>query len=596
MKKTKEIMGLFLLSAALLAGCGTAADAPETGSTTPGTGTTGNVETEFQTPGPTEETQEELQEEAQENHEPVEGVHFEIDGTTFRIYGTGSMSSYEATMELQQSARKNQQQLAEVEHIQVEEGITDLGRFSFENWANLKSISLPNSLREISGSLFSRTNLTTEKDGFEICGTVLVKAPDRAEVVVPEGITHIAEGAFSNCTSIERLVLPEGLINISSEMFDYEREYPNLKVIEFPTSVEYIADWAFVEVKEAKKVFPAGCKVWQIDDTILSSEDVDWGVEPVNGLYIVNNMLVDTDAVSGEVVIPEGVTTICDYVFRENREITSVVLPESLKKIEDSAFSKCTGLVSVVVPAGVTSIEDSAFYDCIGLTSVQILGNIETVGENMFYGCGNLATVKIAGLATVSENMFRKCSSLTEISLPAGITEIGSSAFEDCAALPYIEIPEGVIYIRTSAFESCKALTEVKLPTTLKALDADVFNSCALTKIELPDGMERIQCDAFRHCVALVEVKWPNTVTVLEEYVFEDCLRLVSIEIPEGVEKIDRGVFQMCDKLEKVVIPETVTQIHAEAFKSSKLVTIYGKSGSYAEEYATANNIPFVAQ
>lgn len=505
MKKTKEIMGLFLLSAALLAGCGTAADAPETGSTTPGTGTTGNVETEFQTPGPTEETQEELQEEPQENQKPVEGVHFEIDGTTFRIYGTGSMSSNEANQELQQFVRMNQKQLAEVEHIQVEEGITDLGGLSFRNWTNIKSTSLPNSLREVSGDLFSGTNLITEKDGFEICGTVLVKAPDRAEVIVPEGITLIAEYAFSNCTSIERLVLPEGLINISSHMFDYELENPNLKVIEFPKSVEYIADWAFVDAKGAKKVFPAGCKVWQMDDTILSSEDVDWGVEPVNGLYIVNNMLVDTDAVSGEVVIPEGVTTICDYVFQGNEEITSVVLPESLKKIEDSAFSKCTGLVSVVVPAGVTSIEDSAFYGCTGLTSVQILGNIETVGENIFSGCKSLSAVTVVGLAQVSEYMFYECEALAELTLPKGVTTIGKRAFLGCKELVNIEIPEGVQYINEDAFEKC-------------------------------------------------------------------------------------------EKLEKAVLPASIISIDEDAFYRCSKLTIYGASGSYAEEYATANNIPFVAQ
>lgn len=40
-------------------------------------------------------------------------------------------------------------------------------------------------------------------------------------------------------------------------------------------------------------------------------------------------------------------------------------------------------------------------------------------------------------------------------------------------------------------------------------------------------------------------------------------------------------------------IPTSVTSIASNAFRSSPNVTIKGSYGSYAEEYAKANNIPF---
>lgn len=51
--------------------------------------------------------------------------------------------------------------------------------------------------------------------------------------------------------------------------------------------------------------------------------------------------------------------------------------------------------------------------------------------------------------------------------------------------------------------------------------------------------------------------------------------------------------FANCPKLESVYIPTSVTEISDKAFKNSSAVTIKGSYGSYAEEYAKANNIPF---
>ena len=47
--------------------------------------------------------------------------------------------------------------------------------------------------------------------------------------------------------------------------------------------------------------------------------------------------------------------------------------------------------------------------------------------------------------------------------------------------------------------------------------------------------------------------------------------------------------------LKKVIIPESVTEIGERAFDGCKNIIIYGYTDSYAETYATENNIPFVS-
>ena len=50
----------------------------------------------------------------------------------------------------------------------------------------------------------------------------------------------------------------------------------------------------------------------------------------------------------------------------------------------------------VIIPDGVTSIGDSAFSGCIGLTSVTIGKGVIDVGTGVFRGCKNLKTVIIS--------------------------------------------------------------------------------------------------------------------------------------------------------------------------------------------------------
>ena len=111
----------------------------------------------------------------------------------------------------------------------------------------------------------------------------------------------------------------------------------------------------------------------------------------------------------GDVTIPEGVTVIRGYAFK-NKKVTSVTIPESVTIIGESAFCWCTNLTSVTIPEGVKEIGDGTFENCKNLQSVII---------------------------------------------PEGITKIGRGAFEDCASLQSVIIPESVKKIGRDVFRGC---------------------------------------------------------------------------------------------------------------------------------------------
>ena len=64
--------------------------------------------------------------------------------------------------------------------------------------------------------------------------------------------------------------------------------------------------------------------------------------------------------------------------------------------------------------------------------------------------------------------------------------------------------------------------------------------------------------------------------------------------IPDSVTSIGYMAFDMCDSLISVAIPASVTSIGDWAFGSGGGVILSVTEGSYAEQYAKENGIPYV--
>ena len=71
---------------------------------------------------------------------------------------------------------------------------------------------------------------------------------------------------------------------------------------------------------------------------------------------------------------------------------------------------------------------------------------------------------------------------------------------------------------------------------------------------------------------------------------------LRTVEIAEGCTHLGYRAFGNCKALEKITIPATVRQIGGECFLNCEKLTIHGKAGSYAQQYARGHGIPFCAE
>lgn len=140
-------------------------------------------------------------------------------------------------------------------------------------------------------------------------------------------------------------------------------------------------------------------------------------------------------------------------------------------------------------------------------------------------------------------------------------------------------------YLKSISFAKCQGL---------KKLGASSFESCSnLTSVILPVWINQLSTSTFQTCVNLKEVTFYAPLKNIPSYCFYYCTKLDNVTLPETLVSIDSFAFAECKSLSEVYIPTSVTSIASNAFRNSPNVTIKGSYGSYAEEYAKANNIPF---
>ena len=179
------------------------------------------------------------------------------------------------------------------------------------------------------------------------------------------------------------------------------------------------------------------------------------------------------------VSLPNGVTSIGDWAFRDCSGLTSIEIPNSVTGIGSDAFDGCSGLTSVTIGNRVTSIGNTAFSYCTGLTSVTIPNSVTGIGDYAFYECYRLTSVTIGNSVTsIGSSAFGGCSSMTSVTIPSSVTIIGEGAFFLCNGLTSVTIPNSVTSIGGSAFLGCSGLSSVTIGNSVTGIGDKAFKDC----------------------------------------------------------------------------------------------------------------------
>ena len=445
------------------------------------------------------------------------------------------------------------------------------GEFAFFGSA-IESYTVPADMTAIPRYLFAQSSLT--------------------EIVIPDGVTEIGEGAFAECGNLERIVIPASVTKIGKNAF---QNCYSLREVIIEGVVESIGAYAFQDCGSLETIeIQDGLK--RIEDGVFTGcygiTSLDFLPDSVS--YIGNNAF-RYSGLMGEIVLPEGVLSIGYNVF-EGTSMEAIRLNDRLQNIGDKAFYG-TYITEIVIPDSVVRIGRRAFM-YVPLEKVTFGENVEFIGAYAFYGTCLTAFQIPAKLTKLLAGVIAE-TQITEINLDAEgigiITYVGPFAFSDtgiqrivfpetvtyigrgvcwnCWNLETVVLPSQISVIRDRSFAGCDALLSVQITAPLERVDEMAFAYCSqLNGITLPDSLRIVGNRAFMECYSLEIEKLPASLIYIEDFAFNGT-KLQIAELGEKVVYVGKGAFKDCVELQSVVLNEGLLTIEASAFEGCAMLT-----------------------
>ncbi len=356
---------------------------------------------------------------------------------------------------------------------------------------------------------------------FRLSGTILLQyLGAESRVVVPEGVTAIAEEAFAGIETINKVILPESLREIGAEAF---RGCLLMQTINLPEGLRSIGAGAFSDCVKLLRV-----------------------------------------------ELPKQVDVLENRMFRGCRALQEVHFPEGLREIGESAFYGCTGLKMMQLPESLTSIGKLAFYRA-GLREVRIPAETAVV-ENLAFAKSLVQKVWISGGGDTGKQygvgIFRDCMKLKLLVFEKGVCHIPDQFAYGCAALGRVVLPKSLQSVGRHAFEGVTQWKRQMYSASAAGLRTAYDNEWREQHFKEVVSAGNIQEDAILWEGQEFEgdVWIPENVCIIAGGAFYGNTNITAVHLPAGVQSVGAAAFKGCKSLRRVEFPAHIKELEAEVF------------------------------
>lgn len=280
-----------------------------------------------------------------------------------------------------------------IKYVKLPETVTKINDYAFLGCTSLIEVIHNDTVTYVGNSAFCEsaiTELTVGSDGKEL---------------------FIGIGAFSDCKTLEKIILKGNMQSLSRNAF---LNCTALHDVTLPDSLETIGEAAFKEC------------------------------------HLIN-----------KINVPKSLKVIEDESFAECQNISAISLPDTVTDVGYFAFRGCLSLTDFRFSASMSKIPTGMFSGCISLTSIGIPDNIKEIGSEAFRNTPISRIILPKDLTVLLPGIFYCCDKLKELNIPTSVTTISSLAFYGCEDLETLYIPKNVSSIADTAFSGCTSLTSI---------------------------------------------------------------------------------------------------------------------------------------
>lgn len=296
---------------------------------------------------------------------------------TLTISGTGAMTDYTKS-----GVAPWNKDYEEIRFVVIENGVTTIGEYAFENCTLLESVAISDSVEKIGKYAFS--------------GCSALK-----RISLPDSIAQIGDHAF-RASGLEAVKIPEGVTLLGEGMF---ARCPNLQTVELPSTLQTIRENAFIGSGLNKIILPENLK------------------------YIGYECFYECTNLE-EIKIPDSVTILDYSVFEGCSSLKKVTLSKGLKRISQTMFAMCHNLTEITIPDSITYIGEGAFFQCKKLKDVYYTGSQKKWGKLQTNAAVDFITWVAAATIHCTDGDILPTSTASENSITTGTASTSDSKFQ----------------------------------------------------------------------------------------------------------------------------------------------------------------------
>lgn len=511
--------------------------------------------------------------------------------------------------------------------ITLPTGLKTLGSGVFRDCTALRSIQLPNALENIGANILQASAFFETASNWTndllYCGQYLLAARKTVSgsIQIREDTKVIASGAFSNCSNLKSVTIPQSVTKLPDSLF---YQCTSLQSANIPATTRQIGSQCFMDCYQLRQI------------------TIPEGVESLGSNCFCNTGLTQITIPASVKTTEYGALSVCDalqtvsfaegtqkipYNMLMNCYAREVRIPSSVREIENGVFSNMEKLEKITVADGNTSFLTDSFGALYSKDMTRLLAVPVNSSSKRFtlpkavrqseYGIfrGYIGIEEFAfeeGTISPAYIDLNGNYSVHTVFIPAQTTSISSACngggverfVVDSNNMRYKSGEDGVLYSKDGyslcAYPAAKESASFTIPKEVSYTEYNAFsNNAYLKTLVVENGAYRMP--EIRNMPFLQELQIPESVYSFGS--ISDCPNLTKVKIdsnnryfktetdgnvyskdgrelvrclpantgevftlPATTTRIGYDAFANCDKLKTVILHDQLTEISSSAF------------------------------